>query len=219
MNDEDEAEAASERRRREQEASSPSGAGGPQASLAEAGHGHGHGHAKSHSASGSGSFFGSSSKDKKKDKSKGNHKPFDLEAEKEQMKSAIAESSIATTDLMNALQSINREQERISENSVAVERFENCKLLRRKILRYVSAVLPVFDAPRLVMVANAGGQIHHVESEQWLGGLLHANDELVVALMTFEQLDRSVDADSDSDDELAEQAHLYRSIPGRTHEA
>jgi hypothetical protein len=50
-----------------------------------------------------------------------------------------------------------------------------------------------------------------VEHEQWLGSLLHANDELIVALMTFEQLDRSIDADSDSDDELAEQAHLYRS--------
>lgn len=29
--------------------------------------------------------------------------------------------------------------------------------------------------------------------------------------MTFEQLDQSIDADSDSDDEIAEQAHLYRS--------
>ena len=28
--------------------------------------------------------------------------------------------------------------------------------------------------------------------------------------MTFEQLDRAIDADSDSDDELAEQAHLYK---------
>lgn len=54
-------------------------------------------------------------------------------------------------------------------------------------------------------------QIHHVEHEQWLGGLLHANDELVHALMTYEQMDQSIDADSDSDDELAEQAHLYRS--------
>lgn len=30
--------------------------------------------------------------------------------------------------------------------------------------------------------------------------------------MTFEQLDRSIDADSDSDDELAEQAHMYKGI-------
>ncbi|OTB13379.1 hypothetical protein K445DRAFT_64796, partial [Daldinia sp. EC12] len=132
-----------------------------------------------------------SPKDKKKkdkEKAKRRHKPFNLEAEKDAMKVAIAESSIAATNLTNALQSINRERERISENAAAVERFETCKKLRRKILRY----------------------IHHVEDEQWLGGLLHANDELVVALMTYEQLDRSIDADSDSEDELAEQAHLYR---------
>ncbi|KAI1380367.1 hypothetical protein F4677DRAFT_406587 [Hypoxylon crocopeplum] len=147
------------------------------------------------SPSGSGSFFSSSSKDKDKDKKKKEkekgkrkHKPFNLEAEKDAMKVAIAESSISATNLTNALQSINRERERISENAAAVERFEVCKKLRRKILRY----------------------IHHVEDEQWLGGLLHANDELVVALMTYEQLDRSIDADSDSEDELAEQAHLYR---------
>lgn len=53
-------------------------------------------------------------------------------------------------------------------------------------------------------------QIQHVEAEEWLGGLLHANDELVTALMTFEQLDRSIDADSDSDDELAAQQHMYK---------
>ncbi|KAI8635613.1 hypothetical protein F5Y19DRAFT_16801 [Xylariaceae sp. FL1651] len=141
------------------------------------------------SSSGSGSFFSSSSKDKKKkDKTKKKSRPFNLEAEKESMKVTIAESSIAATNLSNALQSINRERERISENTAAVERFEVCKKLRRKILRY----------------------IYHVEDEQWLGGLLHANDELVLALMTFEQLDRSIDADSDSEDELAEQAHLYR---------
>ncbi|OTA92869.1 hypothetical protein M434DRAFT_396147 [Hypoxylon sp. CO27-5] len=148
-------------------------------------------HVKSQSGSGSSSFFSSSSKDKKKkdkDKGKRKHKPFNLEAEKDAMKVAVAESSIAATNLMNSLQSINRERERISDNPIAVERFEICKKLRRRILRY----------------------IHHVEDEQWLGGLLHANDELVVALMTYEQLDRSIDADSDSEDELAEQAHLYR---------
>lgn len=30
--------------------------------------------------------------------------------------------------------------------------------------------------------------------------------------MTFEQLDRSIDADSDSDDELAEQQHIYKGL-------
>ncbi|KAI0602109.1 hypothetical protein F4775DRAFT_538316 [Biscogniauxia sp. FL1348] len=148
-------------------------------------------HVKSSSGSGSGSFFSSSSKDKKKkdkDKQKKKSKPFNLEAEKDTMKVVVAESSIASTNLTNALQSINREKERISENPNAVKQFEACKKLRRKVLRY----------------------IHHVEDEQWLGGLLHANDELVMALMMFEQLDRSIDADSDSEDDLAEQAHLYR---------
>lgn len=151
-------------------------------------------HAKSTSMSSS--FFGSS-KDKKKDKTKGKRKPFNLEEEKEQMKSVIADSSFAATNLQNALQSINREKEQISDNQAAMEQFEACKLLRRKVLRY----------------------IHHVEHEQWLGGLLHANDELVHALMTFEQLDRSIDADSDSDDELAEQAHLYRMVALKGKEA
>lgn len=52
-----------------------------------------------------------------------------------------------------------------------------------------------------------------MNSEHWLGALLHANDELVTALMTFEQLDRSIESDSDSDDEMAHQAHLYRRNP------
>ncbi|CAJ2505345.1 Uu.00g127390.m01.CDS01 [Anthostomella pinea] len=146
-------------------------------------------HVKSPSTSGS--FFSSSSKGKKKkdkDKQKKKSRPFKLEAEKDAMKVSIAESSIAATNLSNALQSINRERERISENAAAVQQFEICKKLRRKVLRY----------------------IYHVEDEQWLGSLLHANDELVMALMTYEQLDRSIDADSDSEDEMAEQAHLYR---------
>ncbi|KZZ96807.1 VHS domain protein [Moelleriella libera RCEF 2490] len=123
-------------------------------------------------------------------------KRFNLEQEKDKMKSVIAESSIASTGLMNALQSINRERERVSDNRPAVQHFEACKKLRRRILRY----------------------IHHVENEQWLGSLLHANDELVRALMAYEQLDNSIEADSDSDDELAEQAHMYRMITQKAQE-
>lgn len=79
---------------------------------------------------------GSKKKDKKSKKS--GHRKFNLEAEKDQMKETIAESSIAATNLNNALQSINRERERISDNALAVSHFETCKQLRRKILRYVS---------------------------------------------------------------------------------
>jgi len=54
------------------------------------------------------------------------------------MKNCIAESSVASTNLLNALRLINREKEQISENKAAVHHFDFCKLLRRKILRYVS---------------------------------------------------------------------------------
>lgn len=150
------------------------------------------------SSSGFGSsFFGTSStvsKSKEKSaKGKSKRKPFNLEAEKDKMKTNIAESSIASTNLLNSMQRINREQERVSENAECQKQFERCKMLRRHILRY----------------------IQHIETEDWLGALIQANDQLITALMTFEQLDRSIDADSDSDDELAEQAHAYRMLAER----
>lgn len=105
-------------------------------------------------------------------------KPFDLEKEKPQLLQTIASSSVASTNLMNSLKLINREHKRVSEDLETLKRFETCKLLRRQILRY----------------------IQHVESEQWLGSLIHANEELVTALMSFEVLDKSLEDDSDSDD-------------------
>ena len=90
------------------------------------------------------SFFGpgssSATKKTKKEKDKRGKqktKAFNLEAEKETMKSCIAEASVASTNLLNALRLTNREQEQISENQAAVQQFDMCKLLRRKILRYV----------------------------------------------------------------------------------
>ncbi|OBT77532.1 hypothetical protein VF21_04565 [Pseudogymnoascus sp. 05NY08] len=141
----------------------------------------------------SGSLFGSTTPTKSKKSKKGSKSksgPFNLEAEKGNMKTNIAESSVASINLLNALQRINREEERVSENQACVAQFERCKLLRRHILRY----------------------IQNIEAEEWLGALIQANDQLVTALMTFEQLDSSIDADSDSDDELAEQAHAYRML-------
>lgn len=115
----------------------------------------------------------------KRDKKDGRRKAFNLDKEKPQMLQTIASSSVASTNLLNALKLINREHQRVSEDNEAVKRFETCKLLRRQVLRY----------------------IQNVESEQWLGSLLHANDELVTALMAFEVLDKSVDDDSDSEGE------------------
>lgn len=110
----------------------------------------------------------------KKDKSV---KPFNLAKEKDNMTNAIAQSSIASTNLLNGLQLINRETERVSENPEVVRRFETCKTLRRQVLGY----------------------IQNVESENWIGSLVNANDELVKALTAYEIMDKSVDDDSDSD--------------------
>lgn len=112
-----------------------------------------------------------------KSSNKHKHRAFNLEKEKPQLLQTIASSSVASTNLMNALKLLNRENTRVSEHAETVNQFETCKALRRQILRY----------------------IQHVESEQWLGSLLNANDSLVEALMAFEILDKSVDDDSDSD--------------------
>ncbi|EON69296.1 hypothetical protein W97_08456 [Coniosporium apollinis CBS 100218] len=108
---------------------------------------------------------------------KGKIKPFNLEKEKPRIMETIASASVASTNLQNALQLVNRENERVSENREVMERFETCKRLRRQVLRYIQLV----------------------ESDQWIGSLLTANDELVKALMSYEILDKSVEDDSDSE--------------------
>jgi hypothetical protein len=114
-----------------------------------------------------------------KDKSKNKRKAFNLEREKGQILETIAAANVASTNLFNALKLINREHERVSENSECKNRFDKCKVLRRQILRYINVV----------------------ESEQYIGSLLAANDELIKALMAYEIMDKSVEDDSDSDAE------------------
>ena len=122
----------------------------------------------------------------KKDKKAKGKPVFHLEREKPALLQAIAASSVAATNLNNALKLVNREDKRVSDDPEALSRFETCKALRRQILRY----------------------IQYVESDEFLGGLIHANEELVTALMSFEVLDKSIDDDSDS--ELEEAQHLSR---------
>lgn len=123
--------------------------------------------------------IGHKSHKKSASRSKNKSPPFSLENEKPAMLQSLANASVASTNLKNALKLINREKERPSGNPEVLKRFETCKQLRRTILRY----------------------IQHVESEQWLGGLIHANEELVEALTLYEILDKPIEDDSDSEDE------------------
>ncbi|KAJ5669814.1 hypothetical protein N7462_010884 [Penicillium macrosclerotiorum] len=123
----------------------------------------------------------SKDKDKKRDKKLSiSSRNFSLERERPQILETIASASVASTNLLNALKLVNRETTRVSEDAECVNRFEMCKKLRHQILRY----------------------IQQIESEEFLGGLIHANEELVTALMAFEVLDKSVDYDSDSEDDV-----------------
>lgn len=121
-------------------------------------------------------------KEKKDKKEKRIRAPFNLEKEKPEILQTLASSSVASTNLLNSLKLVNRETHRVSEDAEVLNRFETCKQLRRQILRY----------------------IQNVESEEFLGSLIHANEELVTALMAFEVLDKSVDYDSDSDQDVLE---------------
>ncbi|EEA28183.1 hypothetical protein TMatcc_003504 [Talaromyces marneffei ATCC 18224] len=122
------------------------------------------------------STFGSSSS---KGHKKSGSKIFNMEKEKPEILQTIASSSVASTNLQNALKLVNRETHRVSEDEEVITQFERCKNLRRQILRY----------------------IQHIESGDLLGSLIHANEELVTGLMAFEVLDKSLDYDSDSEDE------------------
>lgn len=118
------------------------------------------------------------SSSKRKDK-KSRSQSFSLDKEKPEILQTLASTSVASTNLMNSLKLINRENRRVSEDPEVMRRVEQCKQLRRQILRY----------------------IQNIESEDFLGSLIHANEELVNALMAFEVLDKSVDYDSDSEED------------------
>lgn len=129
----------------------------------------------------------------KKSSSKKRTKPFNLEKERPEILQTLASSSVATTNLMNAMKLVDRENERVSQNEDVMARFETCKNLRRQVLRY----------------------IQHVESDDFLGSLIHANEELVTALMSFEVMDKSVENDSDSDSEIGADQTKRRSGGGK----
>ncbi|KAA8892846.1 hypothetical protein FN846DRAFT_613296 [Sphaerosporella brunnea] len=128
------------------------------------------------------SIWGSSSSSNRKSSSKSknkHHASFNLEKEKPALNQALANASIASTNLNNALKLVNREKERVSEKREVVLQYDQCKTLRSTILRYIQLV----------------------ESEQWLGSLINAHEELSHAIATYEVYDKPIEEDSDSEDE------------------
>ncbi|KAK9367275.1 hypothetical protein V1509DRAFT_626818 [Lipomyces kononenkoae] len=134
------------------------------------------------SGSGSGSTSasrsGSLSRQEGKSKSQPKVKPFDLAREKPLLLQTLAEAGAAATNLSNSLKLINRERELATDNIKATENFNRCRQLRRMILRY----------------------IQNVESEEYIGPLIHANDELVAGLQLYDNMSKPIENDSDSED-------------------
>lgn len=102
---------------------------------------------------------------------------INLTTERPKIQKVLAESGSAATNLNNALQLINWEKELSTQNPKATECFNKCRALRKHVLRY----------------------IHSIESEEFIGPLIHANDELVGALQEYDKMSRPADYDSDSD--------------------
>ncbi|ANB15046.1 Lsb5p [Sugiyamaella lignohabitans] len=102
-----------------------------------------------------------------------------LAKERPKIKGVLAESGSAATNLTNALKLINRLDELSTENKRATTCFNQCRSLRRQVLRY----------------------IHSLDSEEYIGPLIHANEELVTALQLYDEMSRPPsDSDSEYDD-------------------
>ncbi|CAN6623467.1 LAS seventeen-binding protein 5 [Trichomonascus vanleenenianus] len=105
--------------------------------------------------------------------------PFNLERDRPKMLQTIAEANTAATNLQNALQLVNQQTELSTENKQATRCFNQCKKLRRQILKYIQVV----------------------ESEEYIGSLIHANEELVRGLKKYEKMSKAIGEESDSEED------------------
>ncbi|CEH15729.1 Cytosolic sorting protein GGA2/TOM1 [Ceraceosorus bombacis] len=117
--------------------------------------------------------------DKRKAKQRGNQPRvvFNFEKEKPQILSSLATSQQAATSLVNALQHVNREKENVSDNERVKHYLAAVKAERKKIVRYVQLV----------------------RDEEFLGGLISANDQIILSLQLYDKLLKPADVDSDDE--------------------
>ncbi|EFE40936.1 VHS domain protein [Trichophyton verrucosum HKI 0517] len=95
------------------------------------------------------------------------------------IKRTVADVGFAITRLENAMKLVNRETMRVSQDKEVMRRVDECKVLRSELLKFI-----------------------HKLDENYLGILIHSHEEIINALLAFEVMDKSVDDDSDSEEEL-----------------
>ncbi|KAF3492401.1 VHS domain-containing protein [Arthroderma uncinatum] len=94
---------------------------------------------------------------------------------------AVVDVGFTVSRLEDALKLVNREKQRVSEVQDVMIPVKRCKELRVELLRL----------------------LHKIDDDDYLGILIHNHEELVNALLAFEVMDKSVDDDSDSEEESA----------------
>ncbi|UZJ57346.1 hypothetical protein CBS101457_006666 [Exobasidium rhododendri] len=114
-----------------------------------------------------------------KEKKKGGAKrpTFDFEKEKPAIMSTLATSQQAATALVNALQHVNREKESVTVNERVQMYLGRVKVERKKVVRYIQLV----------------------RDEEYLGGLISTNDQIILSLELYDKLSKAADADSDEE--------------------
>jgi len=120
-----------------------------------------------------------SKKSKSKDESKFkiSYKPINFDKERHLILQTIAASQQNATNLTNALKRLNRETQHPEDDPQIQQLYRQCRKLRKDILIY----------------------IQRTESEEWIGTLINANEELVQSLAHYEKSLKPVEQDSDSD--------------------
>lgn len=113
---------------------------------------------------------------------KGGKRPtFNFEQEKPAILQSLAISQQVATALVNALQHVNREKESVTQNARVQDYLVKTKVERKKIIRYVQLV----------------------KDEEFLGSLINANDQIILALELYDHLSKPVELDSDDEEPLA----------------
>jgi LAS seventeen-binding protein 5 len=114
---------------------------------------------------------------KSKDQKSKRLPPVNLDKERPAILETIAAAQQASTNLTNALKHLNRESQHPTQDTQIQTLYRQCRSLRKDVLIY----------------------IQRIESEEWIGTLINANDELVQSLAGYEKALKTAEEDSDSD--------------------
>ncbi|CAE6449917.1 unnamed protein product [Rhizoctonia solani] len=105
-------------------------------------------------------------------------RPFVYEAEKPKILQTIAEASQASTNLVNAVKRVNREQESVTTNADVQECLVTAKTVRKQLIRYIQLA---------------------IQKEEIIGTLLDTNERIIAAIQLYDKMSKSPDQDSDEE--------------------